>query len=163
MQRLIRLLAILAMLAPVAAFGQGAVLQGGSWTPGHVGVYQPAASQPVITDSGPASGGPAGLGLSEFLLTSRGSGTPPYVAQGTGPLGTPFCLYDAPITNSTGYHFLCLSPNVGNAGLIAYGAGGVASQQPLNFNINGATVVGATCSGSPTSSFATVNGIVTHC
>jgi hypothetical protein len=33
----------------------------------------------------------------------------------------------------------------------------------LNFNINGTTVAPVSCSGTPTSSFASINGIVTHC
>lgn len=95
-------------------------------------------SQPVIQDSGPAGGGQPGLGISELLLTARGTGTPPYVGQGTGPNGENFCNYDAPITNATGYHYLCMSPNV-NGGVISYGAGGAATALGLNFIVNGVT------------------------
>lgn len=119
---------------------QSVPLQGGPWTNGHAPMYSNSGnSQPVIQDSGPAGGGANGLGMSEGLYVARGTGTPPYVGQGTGPLGTNWCDYDAPITNATGYHYLCLSANVNNAGLIAYGAGGTASQQPLKMNLNGTT------------------------
>jgi hypothetical protein len=66
-----------------------------------------------------------------------GTGTPPFAGTGTGPLGTNLCDYDAPITNPTGYHYLCLSPNAQGGGLIAYGAAGGATQLPLTAIING--------------------------
>lgn len=166
MKRLVRLLvAILAFLAPVAAaFGQSAILQGGSWSQGHVPCYASQGGQPIVIDCGSARGGTTGTGVSEMAITSRGTGTPPYVGQGTGPNGSTFCLYDAPIDNATGYHYLCLSPNAtGGGGLLSFGAAGGASNIALNFNINGASIVPVSCSGSPTSSFAAINGIVTHC
>ena len=166
MKRLARsAVAILAFLAPVAAaYGQGAVLQGGSWAQGHVPCYVSSGGQTVVIDCGAARGGGVGTGASELAITSRGTGTPPYVGQGTGPNGSTFCLYDAPIDNPTGYHYLCLSPNAtGGAGLLSFGAAGGASNIALNFDINGTPIVGVTCSGSPTSSFASINGIVTHC
>lgn len=140
MTRFGRLLAILVSLAPVAAFGQGAVLQGGSVTPGHAPMYVTGGSQSqtIVQDSGPAAGGVNGLGISELLRVARGTGTPPYAGQGTGPLGTNDCNYDAPTNNPTGYHYLCLSANAQGGGLIVYGAGGVASQLPLYLSVNGA-------------------------
>ena len=164
--RFLRALILLGAMAPVAAFGQGALLQAGPTTQGHAPAYANqggSGSQAVVLDSGPAGGGGPGLGLGELNLTARGTGAAPYVGQGTGPLGTIFCIQDAPTTNSAGYHYLCFSANVSSGGLISYGAGGVASPQTLNFNINGTAVAPVTCSGTPTSSFATVNGIVTHC
>ena len=157
------LLAFVLALAPALALAQSTVLQGGPWSPGHVGVYGPGTSQPIIVDGGPAHGGGLGVGISELGITAQGIGAAPFVGQGTGPLGTNACLYDAPITNASGYHFLCFSANVSNAGLIAYGAGGIGTPQPLNFNINGTPIVPVSCSGTPSSSFAVVNGIVTHC
>lgn len=159
-----RLTAAIAILMPVAAFGQSALLQGGSYTLGHVPAYVSQGGQPIVVDGGPARGGSVGTGISELGLIARGTGTAPYSGQGTGPYGSIFCLYDAPIDNATGYHYLCLSPNAtGGNGLLSFGAVGAAAVTALDFNINGTTVVGATCSGAPTSSFATVNGIVTHC
>jgi hypothetical protein len=138
MKRLGWLIAILAILAPVAVYGQGAVLQGGPWTLGHGPMYTGgSAGQPFIQDSGSAAGGPAGLGLSEFLMIARGTGVPPYVAQGSGPLGTNWCSYDAPTTNSAGYHYLCMSPNASGGAIIATGAAGAAPLQPLCFIVNG--------------------------
>lgn len=120
------------------ALAQGTVLQGGPVGPGRVPMYSsPATSQPIVIDSGPASGGPAGVGLAELGITARGVGTPPYVAQGSGPFGTNACLYDAPVTNAAGYHYLCFSANAQGGGLLAYGAGGAATQLPFSFNING--------------------------
>ena|SRR5579885_1297181 len=158
------LLVFLLLVAAQAAHAQTALLQGGPWAPGHVPMYAVGGnSQAVAVDSGPALGGSTGVGLSELGLSVRGTGTPPYANAGTGPLGTNLCDYDAPTDNAAGYHYLCLSPNAQNGGLIAYGAGGSADQLPLRFSVNGTLITGVTCSGTPTSSFATVNGIVTHC
>jgi hypothetical protein len=155
---------LLGPLAAVPACAQVSILQGGPWTPGHTSVYVAGGnSQPIVADGGPARGGPIGTGLSELGLTAQGTGTPPYVGQGTGPFGTNNCMYDAPTNNASGYHFLCFSANVSNGGLIAYGTGGIASSQPLNFNINGQAIAPASCSGAPSSGFTVINGIVTHC
>lgn len=131
-------LCLIAALFPSLAWGQGTLLQGGTWTPGHAPMYVgQGGSQAVVQDSGPAGGGAVGVGLNEILAVARGTGTPPYVAQGTGPYGTNICDYDAPITNATGYHYLCFSPNSQGGGLIAYGAGGTATALPLNLIVNG--------------------------
>lgn len=146
------------------ALAQNTILQGGTWTPGHVGAYAISNSQPVMLDAGPAQGGGVGTGVGELPITARGTGSPPYVGQGTGSFGSIECLYDGPITSVAGYHFLCFSPNAqGNVGLISFGAAAGAANIPLNWNINGTSIVPVTCSGSPTSSFAAINGIVTHC
>lgn len=124
------------------AFAQGTPRQGGAWSGGRVPMYVGSGSgtNPTVQDSGPASGGGVGVGVSEFGMTARGTGTPPYVGQGTGPYGTNFCDYDAPITNATGYHYLCMTPNSDNGkGLIAFGAGGIATPTALQFIINGST------------------------
>jgi hypothetical protein len=155
---------ILASVLALPAFAQSSLLQGGPWTPGHVPAYVPSGnSQAVVTDSGPARGGAAGTGLGELLLQATGTGLPPYVGQGTGPFGTIQCMNDGPTNAAAGYHFLCFSPNAGGGGLIAYGAGGIASSLPLNFNVNGTAINPVSCSGTPSSSFAVINGIVTHC
>lgn len=146
MKRLARwLLTVLAVLAPLAAaFGQGALLQGGPTTPGHVPQYaSQGTSQAVVIDGGGAGGGAVGVNPGEFGLTARGTGTPPYVGQGTGPFGTNWCDYDAPTNNATGYHYLCFSANSNQVspagGVIAYGAGGTAAQLPLSLVLNGVT------------------------
>ncbi|WP_092079195.1 right-handed parallel beta-helix repeat-containing protein [Bradyrhizobium brasilense] len=135
------LVAVLSLSLSAAAFGQGAVLQGGPHTPGHVPQYVGSGSQAVIMDGGPASGGAVGVNPAEFGLTARGNGTPPYANAGTGPLGTNACDYDAPTTNATGYHYLCWSPNAQGGGVIAYGAGGTATPLPFQFLVNGQSFV----------------------
>ena len=133
------LLALIVALLPAQGWGQAAVLQGGSFTGGHFPFYAGTGSsgQPIVVDSGTAAGGAAGANISQLGITARGTGTAPYVAQGSGPNGELFCLYDAPITNVAGYHSLCLSPNVSSGALISYQAGGAASSQPLVFKVNG--------------------------
>lgn len=133
------LIAALCFLLPATAFGQGAVLQAGPPAPGRAPMYVNGGSQAVLQDSGPASGGGIGLGLAEQLLTVRGVGNPPFANGGSGPFGSNWCDYDAPTTNLTGFHYLCMSPNAQGGGLLSYGAAGAASQQPFNFIINGAT------------------------
>lgn len=132
--------ACLLLLASTLAFGQGAVLQGGPWTPGHLPQYVGQGSgQPVISDGGAASGGAIGANAAEIGIVARGTGTPPYAGQGTGPYGTNVCDYDAPTTNATGYHYICLSANAQGAATLAVGAGGVASPIPFQFIVNGAS------------------------
>lgn len=122
------------------ALGQGVPIQGGPWTPGHVPQYVgQGGSQPVIMDGGSAGGGGTGANAGELGIAARGTGTAPYAGQGTGPYGTNICDYDGPTSNPTGYHYLCFSANAQGGGLIAYGSGGVASQLPLSFNLNGTT------------------------
>ena len=134
-----RLLVLLALVAATPAWSQATIMQGGTWSQGHVPAYTvQGGSNPVVMDSGPAGGG-AYQGISELLLTVIGSGTAPYASAGTGPYGTNFCDYDAPTTNATGYHYLCFSPNAQGGGLIAYGNGGGAAALPLSFKVNGAT------------------------
>ncbi len=158
-----RLITILfAILAPAAAFAQGTVLQGGAWSAGHAPMYAVSGtSQPVVLDSGTASGGGAGVGLSELGITARsanGVTTAPYANSGNGPLSSHFCMFDAPITNSTGYHYLCLDPNAQGGGLLGYGAGGAASALPLSFSVNGHSV---SLPSVPGNIWATVSGTVT--
>lgn len=93
--------------------------------------------QTIVQDSGPAGGGGIGVGLSELGITARGTGTPPYVAQGTGPLGSIACLYDAPITNATGYHYFCLSPNSQGGALMDIGHSSLAASGGFNVVLNG--------------------------
>ncbi len=137
-----RLILLLAFLGAAPAFAQQSVLSGSPWTINHAPMYATQGSgQAVISDSGPAGGGGQGLGLSELLLVAPGTGTPPFVGQGTGPNGTNFCDYDGPITNATGYHFLCFTPNATingvQGGQIVYGAAGTAAALPLQFCVNG--------------------------
>ncbi len=146
--RIARWLVLLALLFTSPAWAQSALLQAGPVTPGHAPMYiGSGGSQPIVQDSGPAAGGGAGVGLSEIGVTVRSTGTGPFANAGTGPSGTNFCDYDAPTTNATGYHYLCLSPNAQGGGLLAYGAVGSASTLPFQFLINGQLSVPATASG----------------
>lgn len=133
------LAAFFCALAPALALAQSTLLQGGPWAPGHLPMYSGPSGfgQAVVQDSGPASGGGPGANPSEIGITARGMGTPPYASQGTGPFGTNQCDYDAPTTNPTGYHFICISANALGGGLLAYGAGGGAPVLPMTVNING--------------------------
>lgn len=137
---------LLALCGASHALAQGTLLQGGPWAPGHAPMYVGQGSgQAVVQDGGPAGGGAVGVGLSELGLTARGTGTPPYVGQGTGPNGTNFCDFDAPTTNAAGYHFLCFSPNATAAGVtggqLIYGSGGGATPLPFYLTVNGTSVV----------------------
>ena len=135
---LARWFALFGLLFVSPALAQTVPLQGGPWAAGRAPMYSiSGGSQPIIQDSGPALGGAVGLGMSEGLYVARGTGAPPYAAQGTGPFGTNVCDYDAPVTNAAGYHFLCFSANAQGGGLIAYGAGGGAATLPLQINANG--------------------------
>lgn len=136
MRLICTLLAGLVIACPGVAMAQ-AVLQGGPWQPGHVPMYVGQGTQPIVQDSGPASGGAVGIGLNELLLAARGSGTPPYANAGTGPYNTNFCDYDAPKTSAGGYHYLCFSPNSEGSGLITYGASNAAPNYPLTIRVNG--------------------------
>ena len=155
-------LALGALLAATAlAHAQGSVLQGGTWTPGHLPQYSGSgSSQAVVSDGGGAGGGAAGVNPGTLGITARGTGTPPYIAQGKGPNGSNFCMYDAPTTNAAGYHYLCMDPNIGGLGTITYGAGGVAAAQSLAFVINGTPVIIPTGGGGTIPQITTpqVNG-----
>lgn len=143
MIRLVRFVfAAFLIAAPGTALAQSTLLQGGSWATGRAPMYVGQGNgtgQVIVQDSGPASGGGPGVGLSELNITARGTGTAPYAGQGTGPNGEVACLFDAPSTNATGYHSLCFSANVSSGGLISYQANGAASAFPLNFKVNGTT------------------------
>lgn len=133
-------LAVLAgLLCAQGAQAQSTLLQGGSRSAGHVPMYvnQGSGGQVTVQDSGSAAGGGAGVGLSELLVVSRGTGTAPYAAQGTGPNGEGICFYDGPTNATAGYHAMCFSANAQGGGLISYQAGGAASALPFNFKVNG--------------------------
>lgn len=128
------LLALLVALLPAQALSQATVLQGGPYTAGQLPVYsQSGGAQPTVRSSGAANG--QGFGVNELSLIARGTGSPPFASQGTGPLGTNSCNYDGPVTGA--FHYLCSSPNANGGGLIVYGSGGGASQLPLKFIVNG--------------------------
>lgn len=128
----------LLVLAPTLAQAQGTLLQAGAYTGGHVPMYVIGGNgQASVQDSGPAGGGGNGVGLSELGITARGAGVPPYAGLGTGPFGTNICDYDAPVTNATGYHYLCFSANAKGGGLIAYGNSLPAAPLPLSISVNG--------------------------
>ena len=116
----------------------------------YVGSGQQGA-QAVIQDSGPAGGGGVGVGFSEWLQVTRGTGT--------GPNGAHNCAYDNPITNSSGYHYLCFDADLLGGGLIEYGYGGGASALPFSFNVNGYPITLPTVPGA---TWATFTGSVTN-
>lgn len=140
------LLAALIAVLPATVLAQSTVLQGGGTVAGHLPTYSGTGSgtNPIVIDSGNASGATGnGVGVSEFLQVNRsgnGDTTAPYASNGTGPSGTHTCMYDAPISNSTGYHYLCLDANAQGGALIAVGAAGGAAAQGLNFIIDGDTI-----------------------
>lgn len=124
----------------VPAYGQQALLQGGAQTSGRVPMYQQSGTgQPVVLNSGPASGTVVGQGISEINITARGTGTAPYASQGSGPNGEIACVADAVSANATGGHQLCFSANAAGGGLISYGAFGTATALPFNFKVNNTT------------------------
>ena len=139
MKKLRAILFLGAALAANAATAQSVLLQGGPYTPGHVPMYVgQGQTQPVVQDSGTSANAPAGSNLSELAITSRSAtSTYPAANTGNGPFASHMCFYDAPSTNSTGYHFLCLDPNAQGGGLLSYGAVGTATPLPFAFNING--------------------------
>lgn len=134
------LIALLVALLPTQAFPQASVLQGGSYSSGLLPIYsQSGGSQPIIQQSATAAGGASSI--KEMSIVARGSGTAPYVGSGGGFLGSIFCAYDAPPTNATGGHQLCLSPDAtGGYGLLSFNAFGSASSIPFKMNINGTTL-----------------------
>lgn len=144
-------------LGPV--WGQ-TVLQAGPSAPGHAPMYVGAFGQDqvIIQDSGPASGGGIGVGLSELGLTVQGTGTPPYANAGSGPFGANLCDYDAPINNPTGYHFICFSPNSQGGAAVIAGAAGGASPLPLNVIINGVIIPFVSGTGTVTNVAETFTG-----
>jgi hypothetical protein len=134
-----RILLVILLAWPASA---QTILQSGPIAPGRTPMYVGIVgqSQAVLQDSGPASGGDVGVGLSELGLTVQGTGTPPYANAGSGPYGANLCDYDAPITNPTGYHYICLSPNSLGGESVVAGFGGTATPLPLQFIVNGVIV-----------------------
>lgn len=117
---------VVLVLGLSSAFGQ-ALIQAGSWTPGHAPGYSGSRGAiPLVQDSGPAGG--AGPGLSEGLYVQPPTG-------GTGPYGANWCDYDAPIASGA-YHYFCIGPNGSGGGLLAYGSVG-GLPEILSFYING--------------------------
>lgn len=143
-----RWLALLVLILASPALAQSVPLQGGPWAAGHAPMYSVSGgTQPIIQDSGTAAGGALGSGLNELGLTVRSSGTAPFANAGTGPNHENLCDYDAPTTNATGGHYVCLSPNAQGGALISTGTFGTATPQPLQFMINGALSSPATITG----------------
>lgn len=132
------LLALLGLFV-LPAEAQQTILQSGPVAPRRAPMYGNQGSQPILQDSGPAGGGPRGSGLSEQLLIAPPGpgGVYPGNSSGSGPKGANWCNYDAPIDNATGYHYICLSPNINGGATIAAGSGGGAPASSLNFNVNG--------------------------
>ena len=138
-----RLLAfIVAMLVTATAFAQNATLTAGPTTQGHVPVYTLGGfGQPVVIDGGGSGGASPGVSVnpSELGITSISpTNSYPSANSGNGPNREHQCLFDAPITNPTGFHFLCFDPNAQGGGLIDYGFGGGATALPFQIEVNGA-------------------------
>lgn len=116
------------------AYAQTAVIQSGPQAPGRVPMYIGSGSQPVVKDSGPASGGGPGVGLSELGITARGSGTAPYAGKGSGLLA--------------GAHFNLSVPPGGSA------------TDTLTVDVNGAPT-SITCTITGSSSFCDIAAALT--
>ena len=132
----------LALALTQPALAQQGLIQGDPPVPGHVPNYATRGyGQPVLRDGGDAGGSsqigknPSEIGLSAI----DPQGNYPSASSGHGPYGEHFCLYDAPTSNTTGYHFMCLDPNAQGSGLFSYGAAGGATPLSLKFNVNGIT------------------------
>lgn len=135
------LLALLVAAIPTMGFAQETVLQGGSWTAGLMPMYSLSGggSQPTVQQSATAAGGASSI--KEMSIVARGSGSAPYVGSGGGYLGSRFCMYDAPPSNATGGHQVCLDPDVtGGFGLLSFTAFGSASNIPFKMSVNGTVV-----------------------
>jgi len=134
------LIVILFCLTSHIVFAQSTVVQNSPWVFGHLSMYSNrGGASPTLSDAGAARGGPVGSTPNELALTAIGTGNPPFIATGTGPLGTNFCDYDGPATGIN-YHFLCFSANSQGGGLIDYGAAGIATPLPLNIIVNGVKI-----------------------
>lgn len=126
--------------AIASVHAQTAVLQGSPWTNGHIPQYYPNPYQePVLGDGGGSGGGPTvGTNPQELGITSYSpTNAYPVSGGGHGPNGEHFCMYDAPVSNPSGFHYLCFDPNAGGGALLSFGALGGATAQPLTIKGNG--------------------------
>jgi hypothetical protein len=141
MRNALRLIALIlaSCLGSGQALPQASLLQAGPTTQNHIVQYSSGwGMQPTVNDAGGSGGGQAGTNPSELGITSVSPiGAYPVTSGGNGPNGEHGCFYDAPTTNATGYHYLCVDPNAAGGGFLSYGAGGSASPLPLIFRING--------------------------
>lgn len=139
MLRAVSIVALATALAADAAFGQSVILQGGPTSPGHLPMYVGSGhQQPIVQDGGGSGGGAIGANPGEIGITSRSPiNSYPSANSGNGPLGEHLCMFDAPTTNPTGYHYLCFDPNAQGGGLVDYGYGGGATPLPLTISANG--------------------------
>lgn len=131
-------LSLLLAALPALALAQAPVLQGGSQTQGHIPAYATTGGTPVVTDGGTSAGGVLGANPSTIGITAR-CANPPCIAQGAGPNGEDFAIFDGPTSDPEGYHYLGFSANIGSKATITTGAGGGAAAQGLQFIIDGTT------------------------
>jgi hypothetical protein len=104
------------LLGPVSAQAAGpTVQQSGVVTPGHVAQW---TTNGVVQDGGASTSG---------SLTNLG-------LLGAG---VPFCINDAPISSSGGYHQLCLGALLNGGAALTYNAYGGAAALPFSFYVNG--------------------------
>ncbi len=149
MRMFCRLIVMLAALAASPVFAQ-TILQGGPTIQNHIPQYSSSGNmQPSVIDGGGSGGGALGYNPSEIGITAISpTGVYPVANGGNGPNHEHGCFYDAPTTNPTGYHYLCLDPNALGGGLLSYGSGGGAAVLPFSQIING---VSYTFAGVPSS------------
>jgi hypothetical protein len=136
---------LLLCLLPSLALAQP-VQQSGTITPGHPVMWTTTG---VVQDAGaPSNGKLTGLGITSSNLSS-------------------FCINNGP--QSAAYSAMCFGINSSTASVSVTAFGGASlpaftlPSVVLSGTVKSGSSVGVTCSGTPTSSFATVNGIVTHC
>jgi hypothetical protein len=134
------IVALLSCIYTVFSQTGQSVLQSGSVTPGHVVQW---TTDGTIQDAGTAATG---------TLTSIG-----VTASG------PAICQNSDVQTAAGWQRICLSVTTAGGAQITVQNFGTASALPLTFSVNGVTITPVSCSGSPTGSFASVNGIVTHC
>ena len=151
--------------------GAGLIAGGGSWTIGGASDFH---------GNGTASPGNSGIQLgtgivnaylSDFSSTGNGAGGAGYGVDDFSPAGTTI-LGPAQLTSNqsgatrsaNGFGIMAVASPVSLRSTLNV-TGAATLQSTLNvtgaYSANG--TVGLTCAGTPTSSFASVNGIVTHC
>lgn len=131
---------VLALLMPMSAWAQSAIIPSGSFTAGHTVVCQNATCT-VASDAGSAKGSAfQGQGyLTELGITNTGA---------------PLCINDALIGAVGGYHQLCFGANSQGDGVLTYNAYGGASALPFQYTINGVTQISVDGSGNLALGFA---------
>jgi hypothetical protein len=131
------IIGVLSTVAFIWSANAQSVQQSGGVTPGHAAMWTTTG---IIQDAGPATQG---------KLTGIG----------TAQSGPSICANSGPVTGP--YNQLCLGTSQTGGGVLSFNnfGGGTGG---FSITSNGSPL-GVSCSGTPTSSFTSVNGIVTHC